>query len=84
MDQFPILVTKQQARKLLNLSLRTIDNLLKNGELPRRKVGPRTLIPYASLLAFVRRDHGTRRSKRARRSRFRQRGDHEQGGVHER
>jgi excisionase family DNA binding protein len=55
----PLLLTKEQASLLLNVSVRTIGNLLARKELVRRKIGARTLIPRSSIEAFLRRDHST-------------------------
>lgn len=55
-----ILVSKREAAAALSVSVRTIENLIYVAkELPARKIGRRTLIPYASLMAFARRDHPT-------------------------
>jgi excisionase family DNA binding protein len=53
----PILVAKTEAAKLLGVCTRTIDNLVARKELPCRRIGRRTLIPYSALLAFARHDH---------------------------
>jgi excisionase family DNA binding protein len=55
----PLLFTKAQCAALLNVSERTIGNLLRRRELVRRKIGSRTLIPRTSIEAFLRRDHPT-------------------------
>jgi excisionase family DNA binding protein len=55
----PLLLTKGQCAALLNVSERTIGNLLRRKELVRRKIGSRTLIPRTSIDAFLRRDHAT-------------------------
>jgi excisionase family DNA binding protein len=55
----PLLLTKRQVAMLLNVSERTINNLLAQRELVRRKVGARTLIPRTSVEAFLKRDHQT-------------------------
>ena len=57
----PALWTKQQAAFYLNVSVRTIGNLLRTKQLVRRKIGARTLIPKTSLEAFLKRDHVTER-----------------------
>lgn len=56
----PLLVSKEEARVMLGVSLRTIDNLIAAKELPHRKIGRRVLIPYAALAAFIRGDHPTK------------------------
>jgi excisionase family DNA binding protein len=55
----PALYTKEQAAMFLNVSPRTINNLLKMKQLVRRKIGSRTLIPVSSLKAFLTKDHPT-------------------------
>src|SRR5579862_1031929 len=55
----PALFSKQQAAMYLNVSPRTITNLLREGQLVRRKIGARTLIPKTSLENFLKRDHAT-------------------------
>jgi len=53
----PLLVSKRDAAALLGVCLRSIDNYIAAKELPCRRLGKRVLIPYASLVAFARRDH---------------------------
>ena len=55
----PALYTVAQAAKFLNVSPRTINNLLRMKQLIRRKIGRRTLIPVTSLGAFLSKDHPT-------------------------
>lgn len=55
----PALWTKAQAAAYLNVSVRTVSNLLARRELVRRKIGSRTLIPKTSIEAFLKRDHLT-------------------------
>jgi excisionase family DNA binding protein len=55
----PALWTKAQAAAYLNVSERTIGNLLRRRELVRRRIGSRTLIPRTSLEAFLKKDHAT-------------------------
>ena len=59
MPAAPLLLTKEQTAALLNVSVRTIGNLLARRELVRRKIGARTLIPRTSIDAFLKRDHAT-------------------------
>ncbi|MGD0955577.1 MAG: helix-turn-helix domain-containing protein [Candidatus Acidiferrales bacterium] len=59
MPDAPLLLTKEQTARLLNVSVRTIGNLLARRELVRRKIGTRTLIPRTSIDAFLRKDHQT-------------------------
>jgi excisionase family DNA binding protein len=56
----PLLLTKEQTALLLNISVRTVTNLLRRKELVRRKVGSRTLIPRTSVDSFLKRDHATK------------------------
>ena len=55
--QIPLLVSKKEASVLLGVCPRTIDNFVARKELPCRRIGRRTLIPYQALLAFAKRDH---------------------------
>jgi excisionase family DNA binding protein len=59
----PLLLTQRQAALLLNVSERTIRRLLRDGELVRRKVGAKTLIPRTSVQSFVKRDHAIQPEK---------------------
>jgi excisionase family DNA binding protein len=45
----PLLATKKQAAAALNVSQRTIHNLIARGELRARRIGRRVLIPIAEL-----------------------------------
>jgi excisionase family DNA binding protein len=59
---------------LTDLSLRTINKLIANGEIRSIRVGRRRLIPRGELQRFVRRDHLLKpRGARARRGSARQR-----------
>jgi excisionase family DNA binding protein len=62
----PLLVTKHEARCYLGgISMRTLEKLIANKELPVRRIGRRALIPFKSLVAFTRSDHTfSRRKKR--------------------
>jgi excisionase family DNA binding protein len=53
----PLLIDKQTAAEILSLCVRTIDNLIATRQLPCRRIGRRTLIPYRAVLRFARRDH---------------------------
>jgi excisionase family DNA binding protein len=55
----PLLLTYKQAGALLNCSKRTIENLVANGSLVRRKIGNLARIPRTSIEAFLRKDHVT-------------------------
>lgn len=52
----PIAVGIAEAAKLLGVSKRTVETLIFKKELPVRKIGRRTLIPYRDLQALIRRD----------------------------
>lgn len=52
----PLLVTKQQAARLLAVSVRTVENLLAQKQLAIRKLGKRTLIPYSAVAQLARHD----------------------------
>jgi excisionase family DNA binding protein len=54
----PILLTRQQAGSLLNLSVRAIDFLIADGRLPSRKIGRRRLVPHDAVERFAKQDHG--------------------------
>jgi hypothetical protein len=59
-QQIPkILISKRDATLALALSVRTIENLIARKELAARHVGRRTLVIFASLQAFARRDHSS-------------------------
>ena len=53
----PIAITKQEAAKMLGVSLRTIDRLIALKELQVRGLGRRVLIPRAALESLMHRDH---------------------------
>ena len=55
----PILLGKKESARALGVCVRTIENLIQRKELPFRKLGRRTLIPYRALIEFARRDHQT-------------------------
>jgi len=55
----PALYNKAQAAAFLNVSPRTIGNLLRMKQLVKRKIGAKTLIPVTSLKAFLLKDHST-------------------------
>jgi excisionase family DNA binding protein len=52
-------LSKQDAARMLGISLRTIDRLIALKELPVRRLGRRVLIARASLENFFRNDHPT-------------------------
>lgn len=53
----PLLVSKIDSARVLSVSLRTVTNLIARKELPCRRIGKRTLIPYKALVRFAQRDH---------------------------
>ena len=55
----PLLVSLWQAAKLLSVCKRTVQNYVALRQLPARKIGRRTLIPYSALVQFSRHDHAT-------------------------
>ncbi len=59
-----LLLTRHDCAQLLSCSVRTIDNMLANGELPSRRIGRRRLVPRAALEHFARRDHATGQEKK--------------------
>jgi excisionase family DNA binding protein len=54
-----ILVSKRDAAAVLSVSVRTVENLISSKELPARKIGRCTRIPYRALIEFARHDHPT-------------------------
>ena len=55
----PLVYSVDETAVALGVSARTVRNLLRRGELVRRKIGSRTLVPITSVQAFLRRDHAT-------------------------
>jgi excisionase family DNA binding protein len=55
----PLLLSIEQTSALLGISQGTVKNLLRRGELVRRKIGSRTLIPRSSVQSFLKKDHQT-------------------------
>jgi excisionase family DNA binding protein len=51
-----LLVSKRDAAKMLSVSTRTIDNLIRAKRLPIRKIGRRSLVPRTALEQLARRD----------------------------
>jgi hypothetical protein len=49
----------EAAIALGGVSTRTVHNLMNAGQLVRRKIGARTVIPVSSVEAFLREDHAT-------------------------
>lgn len=56
-----LLVSKKEAAEALGLSVRTVENLIRDHHLKARKVGSRTLIAVRALEQFARRDQPVRR-----------------------
>ena len=54
----PLLLTQQQAALLLNVSERTIRNLLRARKLQCKYIGRRCLVPTAVVEAFARKTTG--------------------------
>jgi excisionase family DNA binding protein len=52
-----LLHSKAEAAQMLDISLRTVDNLIALKELPVRRILRRVLIPHSALLNFIRTDH---------------------------
>lgn len=59
-----LLCSKKEAAEALGVSLRTVDNLIGQKQLPVRRVGRRVLIPAVEVERFTRRDHQTRPATR--------------------
>jgi excisionase family DNA binding protein len=59
----PLLFSIFQTACVLGVSVGTVKNLLNRGELVRRKIGSRTLIPRSSIETFIRHDHVTTKEK---------------------
>jgi excisionase family DNA binding protein len=57
--QFKLMLSKNEAAEMISVSVRTIENLIANKELPVRRIGKRVLIPYRCLVEFSRHDHQT-------------------------
>ncbi|HUO14669.1 MAG TPA: excisionase family DNA-binding protein [Verrucomicrobiae bacterium] len=49
----PLLISRQEAARLLGVSLRTIEKLIARGEMPSRVLGRRRLIPREFLSELV-------------------------------
>lgn len=56
----PLLANKKQAAEALNVSQRTIHNMIARGELRAKRIGRRVLIPVAELRRLA---QGARASK---------------------
>jgi excisionase family DNA binding protein len=52
-----VLYTKREAAQLLSISLRSLDYLIFNQQIPTRRIGRRVLIHRDVIERFARRDH---------------------------
>ncbi len=50
----PVLLSRSEVAKLLNLGLRTVDALVSQGRLRVKKIGRRVLVPRAEVERFAR------------------------------
>ena len=57
MEVTKLLFSRKTAAEMLDISLRTLDYLVANGELESRKVGRKVLIPRTSLTRFASGSH---------------------------
>jgi excisionase family DNA binding protein len=58
--ELTILASRRDAARALGISIRTLDNLIRQGEIRARRVGRRVLLEKTQLEAFSRRDHPIR------------------------
>lgn len=56
----PVALTKQEAAQALKCSVRTLERLIRNGELTARRIGARVIVPVVAIEAFLKKDHPTR------------------------
>jgi excisionase family DNA binding protein len=59
-----ILVSRKDACRMLGISIRTLDSLVRRGEIRVRRIGSRVLFERRSLEAFSRRDHRTQQANK--------------------
>ena len=52
-----ILYTKREAAQLLSISVRSLDYLIFNQQIPTRRIGRRVLVHRDAIERFARRDH---------------------------
>jgi len=57
MNTHKLLLSKREAANALGISIRSVEYLIGNKELPNRRIGRRVLIPASALENFSRRDH---------------------------
>jgi Helix-turn-helix domain len=49
----PVLINKQDSCRVLGgICMRTLENMIRNKQLPVRRIGRRTFIPYSALVKF--------------------------------
>jgi excisionase family DNA binding protein len=58
-----LMYSKSETAQMLSISIRTVENLMMNGQLAFRKVGKRVLVPVQTLIQFTKRDHATGRAQ---------------------
>ena len=54
-----LLVSRQTAAQMINVSLRTLENLIAMKQLPIQRIGRRVVVSRKALEEFARRDHAT-------------------------
>ena len=50
----PLLLSKQEAARLLGLSIRSLEHLISRNEIPTRRIGRRVLITRSAIDSFAR------------------------------
>lgn len=61
-EQEKILYTKREAAQLLSISVRSLDYLIFNRQIPTRRIGRRVLVHRDAIERFARHDHLTIRA----------------------
>jgi excisionase family DNA binding protein len=56
MNEHPLLVSVEEAARMISVSRRTIFNLIAAKRLPVRRIGRRSLVPRSALEQLARRD----------------------------
>lgn len=51
-----LLCSKKEASEAVGVSVRTIENMIRQKQLASRRVGRRRMIPYSALVQLARRD----------------------------
>lgn len=59
-----LLISKREASAALNISIRTLENLVSMRELTPRRIGRRVLFDVREVERFVRRDHRTQQERK--------------------